>query len=450
MVGMWLIWSGWIGIFVTPIVFAPLWRKMDFLTDNQFLLLRFPGKSGLFLYQFRAIYVGVLIVSLALCFNVIAFSRILEVYFDISFFNAVFLTSVILCLFALKNVFDLKLKMDTLHAFLYFISLFIVVFSLWNLEGSTDAFFTFFEVNPEKKSIVPSSDNAWFSLFIFIGVQWWSCNLFDGGGPEMVRFTAVKNGKSAILAGLLPIAILFLAGFVMVGHILLVLGMKTNQVNPEVHYVESVFQVLPEVTKPIVLLGFLGMFITTAESMLNWGASLLSVDVVKGNLLPKINEKQFRLVSFISMFLLSLLSAFFAFYVENLQSLIKLTFSISAGVAPVYILRWIWFRINAWSQLSAMLSSAVFTLIYPTIHDLTFLKIYPMAESRVLAVTILTTFTWVIVTFLTTNQSAEVRLKMLPILGSRISFLKRFALAISLGILFLGIVAFSWKIILNS
>jgi hypothetical protein len=73
-----------------------------------------------------------------------------------------------------------------------------------------------------------------------------------------------------------------------------------------------------------------------------------------------------------------------------------------------------------------------------------------MAESRVLVVTLLTTLVWILVTFLTTNQSAEVRLKMLPILGSRISFVKRFAVAISLGILFLGIVAFSWKIILNS
>jgi Na+/proline symporter len=183
---------------------------------------------------------------------------------------------------------------------------------------------------------------------------------------------------------------------------------------------------------------------------MNWGASFLTIDVVKGNLLPNLKEKQVQKVSFAMMLFLSVLAIFFAFYVDNLQSLIKLTFSISAGVAPVYILRWIWFRINAWSQLSAMLSSAVFTLIYPTIHDLIPLKTYPMAESRVLVVTLLTTFVWILVTFLTTNQSAEVRVKMLPILESRMSFVKRFAIAISLGILFLGIVAFSWKIILNS
>jgi hypothetical protein len=150
------------------------------------------------------------------------------------------------------------------------------------------------------------------------------------------------------------------------------------------------------------------------------------------------------------MLFLSLLAVLFAFYVDNLQSLVKLTFSISAGVAPVYILRWIWFRINAWSQLSAMLSSAVFTLLYPSFHADLPLSQYPMQESRVLVVTLLTTFVWILVTFLTTNQSEEVRIKMLPILESRMSFVKRFALAISLGVLFLGIVAMSWGFILNS
>ena len=452
MQGMWMVWAGWLGTFVVPLVFAPLWQKMDFITDNQFLVFRFPGKSGRILHLFRAIYVGGLVVALSLCFHLIGFARALQLYLAIEPTTAILITGSILCVFALKNVFDLKLKMDAFHAVVYFASLIVILFSLWKAGNGWDGIFTFFEKQPEKRQLLPSTENssAWFSLVVFLGIQWWSCYLFDGGGPEMARFTAVKNSRSAILTGLLPIAISFVASFIMIGHILLILGLKSNQMNPEIHYIESVFQVIPEVMKPIVLLGFFGMFITTAESLMNWGASFLTIDVVKGNLLPNLKEKQVQKVSFAMMLFLSLLAVIFAFYVDNLQSLVKLTFSISAGVAPVYILRWIWFRINAWSQLSAMLSSAVFTLMYPTIHDFTPLKTYPMAESRVLVVTLLTTFVWVLVTFLTTNQSAEVRLKMLPILGSRISFLKRFALAISLGILFLGIVAFSWKIILNS
>jgi Na+/proline symporter len=285
---------------------------------------------------------------------------------------------------------------------------------------------------------------------VFLGVQWWSSYLFDGGGPEMARYTAVKGKKNAILSGLVPIGISFVLSFFIIGHILLVLGLTSENGNQEIQYIEQVFGVVPEAFKSIVLLGFFGMFITTAESLMNWGASFLTMDAFKTYINPIASDKTIRVVSFTAMLLLSLLSLVFAWQIESLQSLVKITFSMAAGVAPVYILRWIWFRINAWSQLSAMLSSAVFTMLYPSFHsDLPFSQ-YPMQESRVLVVTLLTTFVWVLVTFLTTNQSEEVRIKMLPILGSRMSFVKRFAIAISLGILFLGIVAMSWGTILNS
>ena len=150
------------------------------------------------------------------------------------------------------------------------------------------------------------------------------------------------------------------------------------------------------------------------------------------------------------MIFLSLLAVIFAFYIGNLQSLIKLIFSISAGVAPVYILRWIWFRINAWSQLSAMLSSAVFTLLYPSFHTYLLFSNYPLQESRVVVVTLLTSCVWVIVTLLTPSQNTEVRLKMLPIVESRMIFIRRFTIAILLGIVFLGIVALSWYLLLNN
>ena len=148
------------------------------------------------------------------------------------------------------------------------------------------------------------------------------------------------------------------------------------------------------------------------------------------------------------MIFLSILAMFFALRIDSLQSLIKITFSIAAGVAPVYILRWIWFRINAWSQLSAMLSSAVFTLLYPSLHQLLPLRGYPLEESRVLFVTILTTIIWLLITCITPNQSQEVSMKMMPVLESRMKFIKRFALALSLGILLTIIISLSWFLIL--
>jgi Na+/proline symporter len=147
------------------------------------------------------------------------------------------------------------------------------------------------------------------------------------------------------------------------------------------------------------------------------------------------------------MVALSLLSMFFALKIDSLQNLVKITFSIASGVAPVYILRWIWFRINAWSQLSAMLSSAVFTLLYPKIHNLLPVKQFPMEESRVLIVTCITTFVWLSVTFLTKNQSDKVRLNMMSILESRKLFVKRFSLSLLFGFLLLILISFAWRTI---
>ncbi len=446
MKGMWIVWSGWLGVFVIPLVFAPLWQKLNFITDNQFILFRYPGKSGKILHLFRAMYVGGLVVALSLCFHVLGFSRVIQIYFSLDETTSIVITGIILAIYSLKNVLSIKLKTDAFHAIIYFIGFIIILISIWDSAKGWDGIFTFFDKHPDKRSILPpsSDSSSWFSIFVFIGVQWWSCYLFDGGGPEMARFTAVNNKKSALLTGLLPIAISLLLSFFVVSHVLLILGLNATESIQEVYYVKSVFEVVPQVVKPLVFLAFFGMFITTAESLLNWGASFLTMDAYKHYLNPTASDKSIRFVSFSSMFLLSLFSMIFALQVDSLESVIKITFSIAAGVAPVYILRWIWYRINAWSQLSAMFSSAVFTLIYPKIHAVLPLSEYPLEEARVVMVTIFTTITWIAVTFLTKNQKDEVKLRMLPIVEHKKLFLKQLLAAIFLGICFLLFTAIIW------
>lgn len=452
MSGLWMVWAGIIGSFVVPIVFAPLWQKLDFITDNQFLLFRYPGQSGRYLHAFRALYVGGLVVALLLCFYLIGFSRILAVFLNIDETYGLVISGCILIIYSLKDLFDLKLKLDAFHAVLFFIALLVILISIGlKMEGIGDVF-NYFKANPEKRQIFPDKmdHGAWFSFIVYIGIQWWSCNLFDGGGPEMSRFTAVKGKKSAILTGLLPIFISFFLGFFMIGHILVLLGMSSPTSNSEIQYVHAVFTLVPESFQMIVLLGFFGMFITTAESLLNWGASFLTIDIYQTHLTKKKTSKGLKGVAFMSMTFLCLLSMIFSFYIESLQSLVKVTFSIAAGVAPVYILRWVWFRINAWSQISAMLSSAIFTLVYPFFHDHLPFSMYPEAESRIVVVTILTTLTWLLVTLITRDQSELIKSKMENLISSINSFKSKMLLALSLGIFVLLTQSLIWYLIVNS
>lgn len=451
MKGMWFVWSGWIGIFVIPIVFAPLWQKLNFITDNQFMLFRYPGKSGKIVHLFRALYVGIFVVSLSLCFHVLGFSRVIQIYFEIDETTSIIVTGLILTLYSLKNIIAIKLKTDTFHAFLYFCGVLVILISIWYASDGWNGFYSFFEKNPDKKAIIPTKSdiNSWFSLIVFLGVQWWSCYLFDGGGPEMSRYTAVNTKKNAIMTGLLPIIISFILSFFILGHIIFILGLNPNNNSEEIFYVKNIFKVVPQGFKPLVFLGFFGMFISLAESLLNWGAAFLTMDAYKQYLNPKASPYNIQILSIGIMITLSLLSLVFALQINSLESLVKITFSIAAGVAPVYILRWVWYRINAWSQLSAMLSSALFTLIYPNIHELMPLSKYPMEESRVIVVTILTTIIWLLFTFLIKNQSIEVQKKMQPIIESSAIFFKRFIISIGLGICFLVLITMIWWKILE-
>jgi Na+/proline symporter len=130
--------------------------------------------------------------------------------------------------------------------------------------------------------------------------------------------------------------------------------------------------------------------------------------------------------------------------------LLKIVFSISAGVAPVYILRWFWYRINAWSQLSAMISSGVFTLIFPYFFNKNSV-IYGFAfeEARLIIVTILTTFTWLMVTFLTKKDDADIIERMKKIIPDKKTIVKQFALAFGFGLGVVILVLVIWKLILS-
>jgi Na+/proline symporter len=229
---------------------------------------------------------------------------------------------------------------------------------------------------------------------------------------------------------------------------LLVLSIQQTNLG-ESQFIYTIFNCVPEFFKIFCLIGFFGMFITTAESQLSWGGSFLTVDLYKKYLNPKQSERHFQIISFSAMLLLSVCGVVIAFNLNSLQALLKIVFSISAGVAPVYILRWFWFRINAWSQLSAMISSGVYTLLFPYFFNTNSVMYgFAFEEARLIAVTVLTTLTWLIVTFLTKKDDVEIIERMKQIIPDKKTLGKQFALAFGFGFAVVLIVLFVWKLIL--
>ncbi|MCF8428969.1 MAG: hypothetical protein K9G64_02465 [Bacteroidia bacterium] len=449
--GLWIFWSSLLGAFVLPFVFAPLWSKLDFITDNQFLLFRFSGFGAKVLHAFRAFYVGGIVVAILLSYHILAFSRVIEIYFHFDKFSSILITGSILILFALKNSFQIKLKTDFFHSFIYFLVLFTAFYYLYTASGGLKiAIDNFKHSGPFKLNLLPPSEVkfAWTSWFAFVFIQWWSAQMFDGGGPEMARFTAVKGKRNAILTALFPILLYAFLFFFLVIMAILVLSIQQTNLG-ESQFIYTIFNCVPEFFKIVCLVGFFGMFITTAESQLSWGGAFLTIDLYKKYLNPKQSEKHVQFISFFSMLLLSVCGVVIAFNLNSLQALLKIVFSISAGVAPVYILRWFWYRINAWSQLSAMISSGFYTLLFPYFFNKNSV-IYGFAfeEARLIIVTVLTTFTWLMVTFLTKKDDEEIIARMKKIVPDKKTLFKQFALAFGFGFTVLLIVLFVWKLIL--
>ena len=439
--GLWLLWAGMISAAIVPLVFAPLWVKLNLTTDNQFTLYRFSGIGAKVLHQFRAVYVGGIVVAFGLSFQTIAFSRIIQVYFDVSTTNSILITGGILSLFSLKNSFANKFKTDMFHAMLYLVSI-AILFYYFNERtgGFTSVIQAIKQYSPDTLSVLPpeGNQNLWNSLYIYLGIQWWSTSTYDGGGPQMARFTATGTKWGAIKAGLSPYIIAMPITIIVIMMALMSFVFSGFSNNGEMDFVTSIFQVVPESLSMIILIGFFALFITSAEATLNWGASFLSVDFYQRYLVKNQTDKHYTRISFLSMLILSIISMFIALNTESLIVLTKITFSISAGVAPVFVLRWFWMRINAWSQLSAMISSGIYTILFyvfeyfnPNYFSLSSLTAY---EWRLIIVTVLTTITWITVTFSTKKDDNKTIARFLKILPTNKEIIKLFSIALLIGI----------------
>ena len=316
--------------------------------------------------------------------------------------------SFVLILIALKNKLGVNIQLDFFNT-VFIIICFVVVLICFILLPENESRQKIIELHP----ISPS--NIWNLLVLFF-VQTWSVNLFDGSGIEAQRFFSTKNKSNVWKVAFLSSALALLFSLVVL--LINYLGANKfgspNLADQEMNVLFYLQNGLPNWFTPIIFIAFLAAFITSFEGLLNWGASFLSIDGYKTYINPKISAKKLTRVSILSMLIIVCTSLLITYFNNNLTILIKVFFSISAGVAPVFVLRWFWFRINAWSQLTAMLSSGIYTLLYQSFVKNTdleqlILKITSLNQYSIQLITItsLTTATWVCITFLTKKDDKQ-------------------------------------------
>lgn len=413
---------------VPAILFASMWVRLKFKTDNELLRLRYSGKSAVVMHVFRAIFLSFFVIPLFGSFLILALKKFIDVLYvggDIST-NTIVAVSVLLLV--LKNSFHQKIRTDSITALLCIIAPFFVCYFIFQEYGGISEMYQTLRIDfPEKTNLLPSFEptegkSTLSNFLVFIGIQWWSVYIIDDSDPNAQRHFQAKNRFFAFKALFVPILIsslmFLLISFIWDAGILEYAKYDSSTVDAEAFYLEIALKYVPEGFRALIVIAFVFSFITTLESIINWGAGLLTVDIFQTYLFKEGTDAQYRYFSFAMMTLVSIISLLFAFNNDKLFTLQKFIFSISAGVAPVFLLRWFWWRINAWTQISAMVSSLVYTLIFDHLYasslgfkalidsicKATMLDYYPL---KLIILTNLVVATWLTVMYATQPDTTE-------------------------------------------
>ena len=428
--GNWVWWAFMITGFLTVFVYARLWRRTGINSDNEFYDIRYSGKAAKFLKSFRAVYLGLIFNVLAMSGISLAAIKIGEIIFNLQPVETIFYAGVVTVLFSTLGGFRGVVLTDF---FLFFIamsgsimaSIFIVnmpeiggVVELFNHENVRD-----------KISFMPNFSNKQDLIILFIiplSVQWWSSwypGAEPGGGGYIAqRMLASKNEKDAVYATLFfnimhyairpwPWILIALCSLIIFPDLNSIFdkfpALSENKLGHDVAY-SAMLTFLPSGLIGLVVASLISAYVSTISTHLNWGALYLVNDILKPIVTSE--KKLVRYARFFTIFLF-VISSLIALSLTNALQLFNFILMFGAGTGLIFILRWFWFRINAWSEISAMFFSGFISIILNMQSTSSYLfgdfGIF-QEYMRYPIVVFTTTIFWLIITYVTEPEDQKV------------------------------------------
>ena len=440
--GNWLWWNFAFGGILTVFFFARLWRRSGVLTDVEFVEMRYDGRAAAVLRGVKAIYFGLVLNGIIIGWVALAMETVIDILFPgLTVFGRESFhilgaeigapLVVVVLLMLLVGVYSLLSGLwgvVVTDAFQFVIAiagsiiLAVFVLAMPEVGGMTGLMAAL----PESTfRMLPTLGNAveggavltltTVSFFAYIGVQWWSSwypGAEPGGGGYIAqRMMSAKDEKHSLLATLwFTVAHYCLRPWPWIIVALAALVLYPGLDDPREGFVLAMRDVLPPGLLGLMLAAFLAAFMSTLSTQLNWGASYLVNDFWKRFVKPNAGEKHYVLVARVLTFALAGVSVFITANLGSVSEAWGLLLTASAGLGLVLILRWYWWRVNAWSELAATLSP-VFLLALALILGAFGIRapgLQAEFPDNLFAVTAFTTVVWITATFLTRPTRNEV------------------------------------------
>lgn len=434
--GNWVWWAFLLTGLLTVFVYAKLWRRSEVSTDMEFYELRYSGWGGKFLRGFRAVYLGVIFNVMAMAGVTLAAIKIGEIMLGLDPLETIIYAGTITVVFSTVGGFRGVVYTDFILFFAAMVGSIGAAYYLVNLPevGGIENLISNESIS-EKLSILPSFDDPDLYiplLLVPLAVQWWSSwypGAEPGGGGYIAqRMLAAKNENHAIGATFFfnvmhyalrpwPWIIVALASLVVFPDIASIQdafpNISKDKLGQDLAY-PAMLTKLPSGLLGIVVASLGAAFMSTISTHLNWGSSYIVNDFYKQQINKNASERELVNVGRISTVILFVLSSVFALLLTNSLQLFEVILMFGAGTGLIFILRWFWWRINAWSEISAMFVSGFISIIL----NFTYLGEFLFSDSGLFksyykfpSVVIFTTLIWLIITFLTEPDKTDSLIK---------------------------------------
>lgn len=425
--GNWIWFAFLITGMLTVYVYARLWKRSGVLTDIEFYELRYSGKSAAFLRGFRALYLGVVFNVIIMATVTLAAIKIGNILMGLKPWETVVFAGIIIIIYSSLGGLRGVLLTDFFQFFLAMFGAFYLMFYSIKKAGGIDNIINN-ELVVNKLSLLPdfSDTGTLVALFIVpLAVQWWSVwypGAEPGGGGYIAqRMFAAKDEKNALNATLLfnithyavrpwPWIITALASIVVFPD-LVSIGKVFPHIDPSILKNDIAYPAmitfLPKGVLGIVLASLIAAYMSTISTHLNWGSSYIVNDFYKRFINKSASDKKLVLVGRGSTAVLMIIAGFISLFLENALQAFNIILQIGAGTGLLFLLRWFWWRINAISELTAMISSLMIAIYFEFFHNrLGFTE--PENWIKLTIGVFLTTILWVTVTLLTKPSDKKI------------------------------------------
>ena len=432
--GNWVWWAFLLTGMLTVFVYAKLWRRSEVTTDLEFYELRYGGKSAAFLRAFRAIYLGVFFNVVIMATVSLAAIKIGGVMLGLSPIETLLIASIVTVIYSSLGGLKGVLLTDFFQFFIAMAGAIGAAYYILDLPeiGSLDNLLTHPNV-VGKLSFLPDFNdmNVIVPLLIMpLAIQWWATwypGAEPGGGGYIAqRMLSAKDEKNAIGATLFfniahygmrpwPWIIIALGSLIIFPNVSDMQEafphIPVDKMGHDLAY-SAMLTFLPAGLIGLVLASLIAAVMSTLSTHLNWGSSYVVNDFYLRFLKPEATDKELVLVGRISTVVLMGLAALLALALSNALEAFEILLQIGAGTGAIFILRWFWWRINAKTEIAAMLISLVVAIFFQYINPK--FNIIPIAEGqeylKILYGVIITTIGWVTVTLFTKPEKDAVLL----------------------------------------